>query len=693
MRRRNIQRAGRSVVGTTADSVEVRVLLSADPAMAFAVTDAVAAEVPAVELPQVCTEVDGSPVEVVACDFGPEDLGIAGEEPLVVVCEPFDPDYVPLPLEWQEGSTIADTDTQWPTEPGRLDEFTAFEAATGAVETTEQYEIAAVDGQPAPWLLAAGTGMVDNVADGRLGQVVQIINPVAFVSGSVTAEIELASASEYDSDGNLQTPAVLHDRLSGIRYWQPKQVTLQSSSDLTELLQNYGITDYSVDDQGVWQIPMSAEYGLELFNLASNLRVDDTVQAQVLLQPVDGQDATPLLISLPESQVSLIYESTWTDSFWRTDGWETSSVQVQASGAFTGTLEVSEGPLWDDAGQLVSAGILLDLATGLRYQSPQVLTISGAAIDQLDQLLQDSQWVAGLDTKILSVQVVDGQTRQLQNAPGTGYDALQLAGRLTEQTGLTCVVRLEAVDEGGMGLEISTADTVLSVIYPVSMYARGSVNLETPEVQFGDVLTAMVDGPVQPVFALGGGMLVNDGWRGDAVPLQFSEGVVQATRVTEREIVREAIGQLWMARARQPMTEVVRDVSTVEATDNTLSRVSGIAAAVTVAAGRQLRQRDSIPQQTDEGSVLQFSSMNLTSEIPVQPAETVPDLELLNPALRRRQPRPTPPQPQQGDVPVEVPVEQPVGPAAPQAENPAAQVRPVEIPVSQADSASGATGV
>jgi hypothetical protein len=163
--------------------------------------------------------------------------------------------------------------------------------------------------------------------------------------------------------------------------------------------------------------------------------------------------------------------------------------------------------------------------------------------------------------------------------------------------------------------------------------------------------------------------------------------------VTEREIVREAISQLWMARAHQPMTEVVRDVSTVAATDNTLSRVSGIAAAVTVAAGRQLRHRDSIPQQTDEGSVLQFSSLNLTSEILVQPAETVPDLELLNPALRRRQPRPTPPQPQQGDVPVEVPVEQPVGPAAPQAENPAAQVRPVEIPVSQADSASGATGV
>ncbi|MFM7868465.1 MAG: hypothetical protein ACKPHU_29975, partial [Planctomycetaceae bacterium] len=91
---------------------------------------------------------------------------------------------------------------------------------------------------------------------------------------------------------------------------------------------------------------------------------------------------------------------------------------------------------------------------------------------KLDQLLQDSQWAAGLDTKIVSVTEPDSQTRQIEIAPGTGYDALQLAGRLSEQTGLQVVVRLVAADEGGVDLEISTAETQLVVIYPVYMYAH-----------------------------------------------------------------------------------------------------------------------------------------------------------------------------------------------------------------------------
>ncbi|MFM7833444.1 MAG: hypothetical protein ACKPJD_16755, partial [Planctomycetaceae bacterium] len=116
------------------------------------------------------------------------------------------------------------------------------------------------------------------------------------------------------------------------------------------------------------------------------------------------------------------------------------AVQIQASGAFNGTLEVAEAPAWDEAGQLVSAGLLVDVATGLRYRSPLVLTVSGDSLEKLDQLLQDSQWAAGLDTKIVSVTEPDSQTRQIEIAPGTGYDALQLAGRLSEQTGLQVVV-------------------------------------------------------------------------------------------------------------------------------------------------------------------------------------------------------------------------------------------------------------
>jgi hypothetical protein len=92
-------------------------------------------------------------------------------------------------------------------------------------------------------------------------------------------------------------------------------------------------------------------------------------------------------------------------------------------------------------------------------------------------------------------------------------------------------------------------------------------------------------------------------------------------------------------------------------------------------------------KDTEAAAVLEFSSLNLTTEIHVQPAESVPELELLNPGLRRRQPRPVPPQPQQEEIPVDVPVEQPAVPVAPQSENPAARFGPGEIPVSQSDPA------
>lgn len=692
MRRRNIQRAGgSSVLGTAADSVEVRVLLSAEPAMLM--SDAVPEGVPADGF-QPCEDVaadgqiqqqfaepeiaidpasadvsvfaepdDGALVTIAECGFVPEGYGIPFEMPQVVICEPYDPRYVPEAYEWQVGSVSEET-------------------------AAEQSQGAEADDSQEPLLLAASSGLVGTA--GRMAQYIQMTNPVAMVSGAVTAEIELAGSPQYDQDGNLTVPSVLHDRLSGIQYWQPKQVTLQSSTDLTELLQNYGITDYSADEQGVWQIPVSPEYGVELFNLATGLLADQTVRAELWLQPVDGQDAAPLLISLPESQISVSYESSWTDPIWPT-GWQNSSVQIQASGAFNGTLEVSEGPLWDDAGQLISAGLLVDVATGVRYQSPQTLTVFGEAIDQLDLLLQDSQWSAGLDTKIISVDVLDAQTRLLQIAPGTGYDVLQLAGRLTEQTGLSCVVRLTAADEGGEDLEISTPGTALFVDYPVYMYSRGSVSVGTPEVQFGEVLTAVADGPVRPDVLQSFGDSVKFAGGVDVPVFAFGGGVVgedlQTMATTGRDVVREAISQMWLARARQPMSDLVRDVSMAPAADDTLSRVSAIAAAVPTSVGRVFSESGDDSKDTEAAAVLEFSSLNLTTEIHVQPAESVPELELLNQGLRRRQPRPVPPQPQQEEIPVDVPVEQPAVPVAPQSENPAARFGPGEIPVSQSDPA------
>jgi len=535
---------------------------------------------------------------------------------------------------------------------------------------------------------ASESGIVDVKAFNGASRFAQFHNPVAFVSGSVTAEIELGSAAEYDEDGNLIVPAVLQDRLSGIRYWQPKQFTLQSAVDLTELLQNYGVVDYSVDEQGAWVIPVSPQDSVETLNtvmhlqLAFTLQTNDTVQAQVLLQPVDGQDAEPLLIQLPDSQITVNYDLGWTDPIWQTGEWQNTAVQIQANGAFNGTLEVAAAPAWDESGQLLSAGLLVDVATGLRYRSPLVLTVSGDSLDRLDQLLQDLQWVAGLDTKIVSVTEPDSQIRQIEIAPGTGYDALQLAGRLSEQTGLQVVVRLVAADEGGVDLEISTAETQLVVIYPVYMYARGSVGTGTtdvqfgtelqadPEVQYGDVLTAVADGPVKfaegvdlPVFAMG---------RTFGQPLVFAE----------REVVREAAAQMWVARTRQPQSDMVREISALVSADNTLSRVSGIAA-VSLLPERSLPVSAVAERQDEQDSSVQLT-FELPAEIQVQATESASELQLLNPGLRRRQPRPVPPGTQQGDVPAEVPVQQPAvpvpGPVP--AERPAAQTGPIEVPVS-----------
>ncbi|MFM7865838.1 MAG: hypothetical protein ACKPHU_16605, partial [Planctomycetaceae bacterium] len=109
----------------------------------------------------------------------------------------------------------------------------------------------------------------------------------------------------------------------------------------------------------------------------------------------------------------------------------------------------------------------------------------------------------------------------------------------------------------------------------------------------------------------------------------------------EREVVREAAAQMWVARTRQPQSDMVREISALVAADNTLSRVSGIAA-VSLLPERSLPV-SAVAERQDE----QDSSVQLTFELPaenqVQATESASELQLLNPGLRRRQPRPVPP--------------------------------------------------
>ena len=123
------------------------------------------------------------------------------------------------------------------------------------------------------------------------------------------------------------------------------------------------------------------------------------------------------------------------------------------------------------------------------------------------------------------------------------------------------------------------------------------------------------------------------------------------------------------------------------AADNTLSRVSGIAAAASLQPERSVPVSAGVVRQDGQQTVVQFSAFDLPAEVQTQPTESERELQLLDPVLRRRQPRPVPPVTEQGDVPADVPVQQPEVPVQAPPERPAAQNGPIEIPVSMSSPA------
>lgn len=214
MRRRNTQRAGRtSVLGTATDSVEVRMLLSADPAMSVAETvsedvpleasllsdDAVVegqAECqpgetesePVVELPQVQQpsdprQDDDSVVTIAECGLVPEDNEDSSQLPQVVICEPYDPRLMPQGYEWQAGWYAEESGVEQSAESVQVEAFGLSYSEGGEFPATERYEGSETEKQQEPWLIAAGTEMVNTTAVARMAQFVQISRPVAMVSG------------------------------------------------------------------------------------------------------------------------------------------------------------------------------------------------------------------------------------------------------------------------------------------------------------------------------------------------------------------------------------------------------------------------------------------------------------------------------------------------------------------------------
>jgi hypothetical protein len=147
--------------------------------------------------------------------------------------------------------------------------------------------------------------------------------------GGVASElIEISSAVSDESNEVISRP-VLEDRLTGNQYLLPAELTLVSERDLTGMLQYYGISEYRVDDEGRWVIPVSPAEGIGFLNRAVSLTYYDEIQSylrsaedtltevfsptdftvEVVLAAVDPATSRDLTLVLPDRQIGIYYET------------------------------------------------------------------------------------------------------------------------------------------------------------------------------------------------------------------------------------------------------------------------------------------------------------------------------------------------------------------------------------------------
>ena len=147
--------------------------------------------------------------------------------------------------------------------------------------------------------------------------------------GGVALELIDISSVEYDDANELISQPVLEDRLTGTRYVLPAEVTLVSERDLTKMLASYGISEYRVEDEGRWVIPVSPDEGVGFLNRAWSLTYYDDIQSylrsagetqtevfsptdftvEVVLAAVDPATSRDLTLVLPDTQIGIYYET------------------------------------------------------------------------------------------------------------------------------------------------------------------------------------------------------------------------------------------------------------------------------------------------------------------------------------------------------------------------------------------------
>ncbi|MCX7396840.1 MAG: hypothetical protein NT138_04090, partial [Planctomycetales bacterium] len=149
--------------------------------------------------------------------------------------------------------------------------------------------------------------------------------------GGVVFEFELIESSSvvYGESGELVSGAVLSDRLTGNQYLLPAEVTLVSERDLTRMLEYFGISEYRIDGEGRWVIPVSPEEGIGFLNRVWSLTYYDEIQSylrsagetsteffssddfsvEVLLRSVDPSAGRDLTLILPRTKIGINYET------------------------------------------------------------------------------------------------------------------------------------------------------------------------------------------------------------------------------------------------------------------------------------------------------------------------------------------------------------------------------------------------
>jgi hypothetical protein len=147
--------------------------------------------------------------------------------------------------------------------------------------------------------------------------------------GGVASELIEISSVVSDETGELISRRVLEDRLTGNQYLLPAEITLVSERDLTVMLQYYGISEYRVEDQDRWVIPVSPDEGIGFLNRAWSLTYYDEIRSylrsagetqtevfsstdftvEAVLAAADPSTGRDLTLSLPDTRIGIHYET------------------------------------------------------------------------------------------------------------------------------------------------------------------------------------------------------------------------------------------------------------------------------------------------------------------------------------------------------------------------------------------------